>query len=111
MPPASTATRWSPPSSRRTVRSNVLSAAEQALLGRLELAPRRPVAGLYAGQRRSPRTARSPEFADFRPYTPGDDVRQVDWAAFARLERLLLRLHVAEDEAALNIVLDASLSR
>ena len=88
----------------------MLSAQEQALLGRLELAPRRPVAGLYAGQRRSPRTARSPEFADFRPYSPGDDVRQVDWPAYARLERLLLRLHVAEDETALNAVVDASLS-
>ena len=77
---------------------------------RLEIAPRRPVAGLYAGQRRSPRTARSPEFADFRPYAGGDDLRQVDWAAYARLERLLVRLHVAEDETALNLVLDASLS-
>jgi uncharacterized protein (DUF58 family) len=88
----------------------VLSPAELNLLGRLELAYRRPVSGLYAGERRSPRAARSPEFADFRPYVAGDDFRQIDWRAYARLERLMLRLYVAEEESSLNIVLDASAS-
>jgi uncharacterized protein (DUF58 family) len=88
----------------------VLSAAELNLLSRLELAYRRPVSGLYAGERRSPRAARSPEFADFRPYVAGDDFRQIDWRAYARLERLMLRLYVAEEESSLNIVLDASAS-
>jgi uncharacterized protein (DUF58 family) len=88
----------------------VLSPAELNLLSRLELAYRRPVSGLYAGERRSPRAARSPEFADFRPYVAGDDFRQIDWRAYARLERLMLRLYVAEEESSLNIVLDASAS-
>src|SRR3979490_3116618 len=57
------------------------------LLSRLALAYRRPISGLYAGERRSPRAARSPEFADFRPYVAGDDFRQIDWRAYARLER------------------------
>lgn len=86
----------------------VLSAAELALLGRLDLAYRRPRSGLYAGERRSPRSARSPEFADFRPYVAGDDFRQIDWPAYARLEKLMLRLYVAEEEACLNVVLDTS---
>ena len=86
----------------------MLTTAELSLLSRLDLAYRRPVSGLYAGERRSPRAARSPEFADFRAYVPGDDFRQIDWRAFARLDRLMLRLYVAEEEACLNIVLDAS---
>jgi uncharacterized protein (DUF58 family) len=88
----------------------VLSPAELNLLSRLDLAYRRPVSGLYTGERRSPRAARSPEFADFRPYVAGDDFRQIDWRAYARLERLMLRLYVAEEESSLNIVLDASAS-
>ena len=88
----------------------LLNPADLAMLGRLDLAHHRPLAGLYAGERRSPRFARSPEFADFRPYTSGDDFRQIDWKAYARLERLLLRLYVAEEESNLNVVIDASLS-
>jgi uncharacterized protein (DUF58 family) len=88
----------------------VLSAAELTLLGRLDLAYRRPQRGLYAGERRSPRAARSPEFSDFRPYVSGDDFRQIDWRAYARLEKLMLRLYVAEEEACLNVVLDTSAS-
>jgi uncharacterized protein (DUF58 family) len=86
----------------------LLTAAELTLLGRLDLAYRRSRNGLYAGERRSPRAARSPEFSDFRPYVPGDDFRQIDWRAYARLERLTLRLYVAEEEACLNVVLDVS---
>lgn len=88
----------------------MLSPVELGLLSRLDLAYRRPVAGLYAGERRSPRAARSPEFADFRPYVAGDDFRQIDWRAYARLERLMLRLYVAEEESSLNVLVDASAS-
>ncbi len=88
----------------------MLSSAELTLLGRLDLAYRRPQSGLYAGERRSPRSARSPEFSDFRPYVPGDDFRQIDWPAYARMEKLMLRLYVAEEEACLNVVLDTSAS-
>jgi len=88
----------------------VLTTGELALLGRLDLVYRRPQSGLYSGERRSPRSARSPEFSDFRPYVHGDDFRQVDWRAYARLERLVLRLYVAEEEACLNLLLDTSAS-
>lgn len=79
-----------------------------AVLGRLNLVYRHAHRGLNPGERRSPRHARSAEFADFRPYASGDDLRQVDWRAFARFDRLMLRLYVAEEEAALNVVVDAS---
>lgn len=88
----------------------MLTAAELSLLGRLDLNYRLPHSGLYAGERRSPRSARSPEFSDFRPYVSGDDFRQIDWRAYARLEKLMLRLYVAEEEACLNVVLDTSAS-
>ncbi|MDQ6774215.1 MAG: DUF58 domain-containing protein [Candidatus Dormibacteraeota bacterium] len=88
----------------------MLAPAELRLLGRLDLAYRRPQHGLYAGERRSPHSARSPEFADFRAYVPGDDYRQIDWKAYARLEKLTLRQYVAEEEACLNLVLDDSRS-
>lgn len=88
----------------------MLSPADLSLLGRLDIAYRRPASGVYAGERRSTRAARSPEFADFRPYSSGDDFRQIDWKAYARLERLMLRLYVAEEEACLNVVVDTSAS-
>ena len=88
----------------------MLSAAELRLVSRLDLAYRQPLSGAHAGGRRSRRAARSPEFSDFRAYVPGDDYRQIDWRAFARLERLILRLFVGEEEACLNIVLDSSAS-
>jgi uncharacterized protein (DUF58 family) len=88
----------------------MLSAGELRVLSRLDLVYRRSPGGMYAGERRSPHAARSAEFADFRPYVSGDDFRQVDWKAYARLERLMLRLYVAEEEACLNLVLDQSAS-
>ena len=86
----------------------MLTAAELTLLSHLDLVYKRPQSGLYAGERRSPRAARSPEFADFRAYVSGDDYRQIDWRAYARFEKLMLRLYVAEEEACLNVVLDSS---
>ncbi len=88
----------------------ILPPEDLALLGHLALLHRRLAGGPYPGSRRSPRTSRSPELADFRPYAPGDDIRQIDWRAYGRLEKLMLRLYVAEEESALNVVIDASQS-
>lgn len=84
---------------------------EPALLRRLEgvaLQVRRSVSGQMGGERRSRRRGRSVEFADFRNYTPGDDFRLIDWNAYARLDRFMLRLFVAEEELPLSIFLDLS---
>jgi uncharacterized protein (DUF58 family) len=84
---------------------------EPATLRRLEalaLQVRRVVSGQMGGERRSRRHGRSVEFADFRTYTPGDDFRLIDWNAYARLDRFMLRLFVAEEELPLSIFVDLS---
>lgn len=81
------------------------------LLRRLEalaLQVRRSVSGRMGGERRSNARGRSVEFADFRNYTPGDDFRLIDWNAYARLDRYMLRLFVAEQELPLSIFVDLS---
>ncbi len=84
---------------------------EPDLLRRLEalaLLVRRSVSGQMSGERRSRRYGRSVEFADFRSYAPGDDYRLIDWNAYARLDRLILRLFVAEEELPLSLFVDLS---
>jgi len=75
-------------------------------LERLSLLNRRPLQGPSAGPRRSPRHGASVEFADFRTYVTGDDFRRVDWNAYARLDRLFLRLYRAEEITVVTIFLD-----
>jgi uncharacterized protein (DUF58 family) len=76
----------------------------------LRLWTRQPLHGVAAGSRRAPGLGASVEFADFRSYTPGDDLRRVDWNAYARLERLFLRLYRAEENLTLTLILDTSAS-
>ncbi|HYQ42627.1 MAG TPA: DUF58 domain-containing protein [Polyangiaceae bacterium] len=61
-----------------------------------------------AGERASRRRGSSAEFQDHRPYAPGDDLRRVDWAAFARTGEPVLKLFRAEEDSVLRLVLDAS---
>ena len=61
-----------------------------------------------AGERASRRRGSSAEFQDHRPYAPGDDLRRVDWAAFARTGEPVLKLFRAEEDSVLRIILDAS---
>src|SRR5918912_2708017 len=79
-------------------------------LDRLALLARRPVAGELQGERRSPRRGPSVEFADFKPYVPGDDFRQIDWNLYARAEKFFLKLFVAEEELTIHLLLDTSRS-
>jgi uncharacterized protein (DUF58 family) len=77
-------------------------------LERLSLASRHPVAGPSAGARRSTQYGASVEFADFRNYAAGDDFRRIDWNAYARLDRLFLRLYTAEQMTTVSIFIDHS---
>src|SRR2546422_9665080 len=86
----------------------LLERDELRRLDGLALQVRRSVIGQMAGERRSRRHGRSVEFADFRTYTPGDDFRLIDWNAYARLDRYMLRLFVAEQELPLSIFVDLS---
>jgi uncharacterized protein (DUF58 family) len=65
-------------------------------LERLLLLMRSPVRGGLKGGRRSVKRGQSVEFADYRDYTLGDDLRQLDWNVYARLERLFVKLFVEE---------------
>src|SRR6202165_4188458 len=80
------------------------------ILESLTLAGRRVPPGRTAGQWRSRASGSSVEFSDYRTYTPGDEFRRIDWNAYARLERLFVRLYRAEEDLALAVVLDASAS-
>lgn len=79
-------------------------------LARLRVLARRRFAGASAGARRSTRRGSSAELADHRPYYPGDDVRRIDWNAYARLEELVLKLFVAEEDLSLYLLVDTSAS-
>ncbi len=81
-----------------------------ARLERLTLVSRRVYAGQMKGERRSSRRGASVEFADYRNYVPGDDLRRVDWNTYARLERLFLKLFVEEEDLTVHLLLDASRS-
>jgi len=66
--------------------------------------------GAAAGRAPGPRGGPGLEFAEYRPYSPGDDYRHVDWAALARLDRLVLRLCRQEEDRLVDFLLDVSAS-
>lgn len=88
----------------------LLDPATVARLGRLRLAGRRRVEGRFSGAHASRRYGASLDFADYREYVPGDDLRRIDVHAHARLGKRLVKLYDAEDEAALRVVVDLSAS-
>jgi uncharacterized protein (DUF58 family) len=77
-------------------------------LDNLTLLTRRSMATGRPGRRRSPLPGSSMEFADYRRYAPGDDFRRIDWRAYARLERLFLRVFEAEENITVTLLLDCS---
>lgn len=93
-----------------TIQAPLFETAFLRKLDRLALLLRRAVAGDMQGERRSPRRGSSVEFADFRQYVPGDDIRQIDWNLYARMERFFLKLFVAEEELTIHLLVDTSAS-
>jgi uncharacterized protein (DUF58 family) len=79
-------------------------------LERLELVSRKVFRGRMKGERRSKRKGQSVEFADFRNYVAGDDLRFIDWNTYARLDRLFLKMFFEEEDLHFFILLDASRS-
>jgi uncharacterized protein (DUF58 family) len=79
-------------------------------LERLSLATRRPFAGQMKGEKRSVKRGTSIEFADYREYTPGDDLRYVDWNTAARMDKMFLKLFVEEEDLYLALLMDTSKS-
>src|SRR5262245_49354353 len=79
-------------------------------LEQLEIVSRKIISGAVKGDRLSKKRGHSNEFADFRPYAAGDDLRFLDWNVYARLERLFLKLFLEEEDLSLMILLDRSAS-
>ena len=79
-----------------------------ASISSLDLLAKTVVDGFVAGLHRSPDFGFSQEFAEYRAYTPGDDLRHVDWNLFARTERCYLKRYRGDTNSQLTILLDAS---
>lgn len=79
-------------------------------LEQIMLSASRVRAGAIKGERRSVKRGSSTEFADYRNYVPGDDLRRLDWNIYARLERPLTKLYEDEEDLAVHLLLDTSLS-
>jgi len=90
--------------------STLLSPELLARLETMELVSRKIFRGRMKGERRSPRKGQSVEFADFRNYVPGDDLRFVDWNTYARLERLFLKMFLEEEDLHFYALIDDSQS-
>lgn len=86
----------------------LLSPALLARLERMELVSRKVFRGRMKGERRSRRKGQSVEFADFRSYVPGDDLRLIDWNLYARLDQLFLKLFQEEEDLHLYALIDVS---
>jgi len=79
-------------------------------IGNLELLARTVVDGFLTGLHRSPYLGFSLDFAEHRPYMPGDDIRRIDWRLFARTDRHYIKLFEAETNANFVVLLDVSRS-
>lgn len=96
--------------STSTQNEPLLSPELLARLERLELVSRKVFRGRIKGERRSRRKGQSVEFADFRNYVPGDDLRLIDWNLYARLDQLFLKLFQEEEDLHFYALFDASAS-
>ncbi len=79
-------------------------------LDRLDVVSRKLLRGSMQGERRSKQKGQSVEFADYRNYVVGDDLRRIDWNLYARLDKLFLRLFLEEQDLSVNVVFDTTRS-
>lgn len=79
-------------------------------LDRLDVRSRKMLRGTVQGERRSKKRGASVEFADYRNYVVGDDLRRIDWNLYARLDKLFLRLFMEEEDLSVSLVLDTTAS-
>ncbi len=88
----------------------LLDPAFMRKLDQLALVSRKIFAGKMRGERLTKRRGDSAEFADYRPYVSGDDLRFLDWNIYARLNQLFLKLFLQEEDLHVSILLDLSAS-
>ncbi len=91
-------------------RADLIDPAQLATLGRMEIVAKWVVDGFLQGLHRSPRKGFSVEFAEFRPYQAGDDLRYIDWKIVARADKWMVKQFEEETNMRAAIVLDVSKS-
>jgi uncharacterized protein (DUF58 family) len=97
-----------PVSTRTSAADELLSSEFMQKLDQLDVLSRKVLQGKLKGERRSKQRGQSVEFADYRNYVVGDDLRFIDWNLYARLDRLFLRLFTEEQDLAVSILFDVS---
>ncbi len=88
----------------------LLSPEFMAKLGALSVVSKKILSGKLRGERRSKKRGESLEFADHRQYSQGDDLRRIDWNLYGRLEKLFLKLFLAEEDLSVYLLVDGSRS-
>ncbi|MSR29712.1 MAG: DUF58 domain-containing protein [Phycisphaerales bacterium] len=96
--------------SRPQTVDDLIDSRLMARLDQLDVVSRKIFTSKIQGERRSRRRGQSVEFADFRSYSPGDDLRFVDWNIYARLDRLFLKMFLEEEDLSMVIAIDLSAS-
>jgi len=91
-------------------KTHLLDPSWLARLERMQVAVRKAAGGNQAGKRRSRQLGSSMEFADYRPYVPGDDLRRLDWNAYARSGKLFLKKFWDETQLHVSLYIDCSRS-
>ncbi len=89
-------------------RNRIFDESTLRKLEQLSLVAENVRAGMMKGERRSRKRGSSVEFADYRDYAPGDDLRRLDWNVYARLERPFIKLLEEEEDLAVHLLLDCS---
>jgi len=92
------------------VRQRLIEPTVLAQLSNLELVARSAVEGTLVGLHRSPTFGFSQEFAEYREYTPGDDLRYIDWNVFARTDKMYIKRYFGDTNCQLMVLLDTSAS-
>lgn len=90
--------------------SRYLRVQDLAMLRDVLFAPRRPIRGLYAGRHASRQRGHCVEFNDYREYTPGDEVGDIDWKVFGRSDRMYIKLFEHQTDMTVFLLVDASAS-
>ncbi len=91
-----------------TSEETLFDSAFLAKLEQLHLLARKLARGERRAERRSRQQGSSLEFADYREYSAGDELRRIDWPAYARLDRLFVKLYEQEQDLPVSILIDAS---
>src|SRR5688572_30654225 len=93
-----------------SVTPRFLDPAILSKIGNLELVARTVVEGFISGLHRSPYLGFSVDFAEYRQYMPGDDIRRIDWKVYARSDRYYVKEYEGETNTNIYLLLDISAS-